>query len=335
MEFLSKPMSQPLCPPREQPAGTMAVFSADVVPPARRHKYWLGHVFRRMVSSYEPEADLPFGARLTRIGGEGAEVIEHRGSALRASRDASHCRSDLCDDIILDFIVTTSGASVDNGTGRRLPHAGDMIMMDLSRPLHIVHARHRIISLFLPRERVRSVLADPSRLAGQTLQPRGIVALMRSHMQMTIDQGAQLHPVERVVAVSATVDMALLAIQGQFAKNPEEDNFQLGLYHAAVRLIRNDFSDPNLDPAAVTRGLGCSRATLYRVFGARGESVAKMIWTIRIEAAYRMLRAVEYRNVLIEEIGFRNGFIDIPTFNRMFKIRYSATPSEVRGYAAE
>ncbi|MCB8883256.1 helix-turn-helix domain-containing protein [Acidisoma cellulosilytica] len=331
MGSFQTPISEPLCPPGTQPAGTLAVYSADVVPQPSRQKYWLGAVFRRVASAAEPDDAAPFHARLTRVGGESAELLDHTGSSLLARRDAAHCRADQCDDLIVDFMVQASRACVDHGFGCRRPTAGDMLILDLGRPLELTHARHRIISLFLPRAKVRSVFADPSLLAGRLLQRRGIAALLRSHMQMTIDQADCLTPAERVAAVAAAVDMALLAIQREAGQPIEAEQLSPGLYTAATTLIGRDFRNPDFNADTVVQNLGCARATLYRVFAAQDQSIAKSIWTRRLHEARRMLASGENRHLLIEEVAFRCGFTDIPTFNRMFKRQYQSKPGDIRG----
>ena len=53
-------------------------------------------------------------------------------------------------------------------------------------------------------------------------------------------------------------------------------------------------------------------------------------WNERLDQALRMLTAPENCTAYCAEIGFRSGFIDMPTFNRMFKRRFGRTPSEAR-----
>ena len=81
--------------------------------------------------------------------------------------------------------------------------------------------------------------------------------------------------------------------------------------------------------------LGCSRASLYRAFFRRGESVAAVIWATRIDLAWRMLTSMSHLGLLVSEIAFRSGFVDQPTFNRMFKRRYGIAPREARERAQQ
>ena len=46
-----------------------------------------------------------------------------------------------------------------------------MIVMDLAQPAEICRARHKVISLFIPRTRVQAVIGDIANLAGRQLAP--------------------------------------------------------------------------------------------------------------------------------------------------------------------
>jgi len=101
-------------------------------------------------------------------------------------------------------------------------------------------------------------------------------------------------------------------------------------YRAARALIDRDCANPELTPELMARSLGCSRASLYRVFLRHGESVAAAIWATRLERARRMLASRGCLALNVSEIAFRSGFVDQSTFNRMFKRRYGLTPREAR-----
>src|SRR5262249_31688641 len=152
-------------------------------------------------------------------------------------------------------------------------------------------SRHRTVGIILPRARVRAVVGDDlSVLAGRGLHPRGIGALLQSHMRLTLDEAARMSPAERIVAVGAAVDMALAAVAAECRGGAAEQHDE-GFYHAACRLIARDCADPDLMPDAVASALGCSRASLYRAFFRHGASVAAVIWASRLDRAWRMLTA--------------------------------------------
>jgi AraC-like DNA-binding protein len=108
------------------------------------------------------------------------------------------------------------------------------------------------------------------------------------------------------------------------------EQFDSGFYRAAQIIIERDCSDPDLRPDGVALTLGCSRASLYRAFARRDESVAAIIWQARTQRAWGLLISAEGVGLLVLDIALLSGFRDMPTFARMFKRRYGMTPSEAR-----
>jgi AraC-like DNA-binding protein len=249
----------------------------------------------------------------------------------RAVRTAARCRRDGCDDVSIDLMLDWTRASIEHGGERRL-RPGDLCIVDYTQPLQAaVGSRHRAMGIILSRRVVQDAIGnDLSALAGQSVPTHGIGALFRSHMLISVDEAQHLSPAERLVALRAGVDMALAALQARARGTADIDQFALGFYHAAHELIGRDCGDVDLTPDAVARALGSSRASLYRVFAARGESVGAVIWTKRLDHARRLLRSPSHAHLLIAEIAFRCGFADQATFSRMFKRRYGMTPRDAR-----
>ncbi|MBZ6077607.1 AraC family transcriptional regulator [Microvirga puerhi] len=206
--------------------------------------------------------------------------------------------------------------------------------MDYSQPMEILRPRHRDISLICSRERVANALGyDPSKLAGFRLPHRGIGALLRSHLRLMAAEVTRLTAEQRAVALSSAVEMGLAALQAELRK-VDHECVPDGLYQAARLIIRRDCGDPEFDLRVLVRELGCSRATLYRLFAERGESVAATIWSTRIENAYAMLTTSVHRYLRVGEVAQRCGFTDQSTFNRMFKRRYDVTPLDASRMSA-
>ena len=81
----------------------------------------------------------------------------------------------------------------------------------------------------------------------------------------------------------------------------------------------------------MARLVGCSRATLYRVFAASDRSVASLIWAARLERARWLLPLPASHNAPIAELAYRCGFVDPASFSRMFRRRFGLSPREARG----
>jgi len=312
-------------------AGVLASFSTDKVPPRDRLAYWHEDVLRRLDTSPSAEMAPVFAARLISFSGDRAELLEHSGSALVASRDAARIERDGADDISINFMVKCKRGTVSHaGLERHRLRMGDMIIVDLAHPSKISRASHRVISLFLPRARVRDVCADPAALAGRFLARSGMPAMLRAHMQNAMDQAALLSAQQRVLAVNIASDMALSILHAAQPAAPAIEVAATGLYHAAMMVIARDCGHPELNPVGVAAILGCSRASLYRAFRQQEESIAGAIWAVRLRLAHAMLHAPDCRTSPISDIAFRSGFHEITTFNKMFRNKYGMTPGDAR-----
>lgn len=271
-----------------------------------------------------------FDAKLTRLAGLGAELLDHAGSAQQARRDAARCRADERDDISLNFMVMSSRTSVVHGAAKIAIHSGDMMILDSTVPTELKRKKHRAISLFIPRAQVAGVCPDPRRLSGRLMRSHGIAGVLRAHLQATMDHAAQMQPQQHVMALDMAVQMALAALGDEAAAPVDAAILDEGLYHAAKVYIAQDCTNLGLNPSAVVLHLGSSRSALYRAFAQHGESVAVCIWSARLAHAKRMLGTARYGHLHINEVAFRSGFSDHSTFDRMFKRAYGMQPGEVQ-----
>ncbi|CEJ12113.1 Transcriptional activator FeaR [bacterium YEK0313] len=305
----------------ERPVGEpmmMELTTAGVAPPGRLD-FWSETALRRMRIVRRPSAAAAFSARLCRMAGGGGEVWDHYSDAVCVERSAAHCRADGGGEIYVGLIVD-GHSQVRHGDRRLRLHAGDLYVTDFARPVEADWSRHREVG----------VVVDRARLAGATpaggLMPQGgPVRLLASHLRALAAEARRLSDEERAAAVDVAVRFALLALRSGGAAGDPPD---APLVAMARRIIAERYGEPDLAPARLAAMIGCSRATLYRLFEAEGVGVAEAIWTMRLDKARATLAAEP--GAAIADIAFRCGFLDQANFNRMFKRRFGATPGEVR-----
>ena len=303
--------TMPPVSPLDSDAGSLTSFSTNAVPLTQRLDYWHSGVLRRLDISPGIDVTTPFRAKLTRMAGEGAEMLDHSGGPRLARRSAARCRADQRDDISINFSVMASNTHVTLGDARLALRPGDMIILDSSQPAEIKRTKHRSISLFIPRALVNAVCPEPARLAGRLLPQQAIGGILRSHLQATMDHATYLSAPQRALAMDVAVQMALAALGGEVAV-PDDAVLDEGLYHAAKAYIARECTNAELDPLHVATHLQCSRATLYRVFAEHGEAVSACIWASRVAHAGWLLASPRHLHLQIGEIAFRSGFPTIP-----------------------
>lgn len=93
-----------------------------------------------------------------------------------------------------------------------------------------------------------------------------------------------------------------------------------------MRVIAENYSDPNLDLQRVARELAVSPAVLSRVLNQQvGISFRQLLGTTRIEEAKRMLVTRQYS---VKEVAARVGFSDSHYFSRTFRKQTGMSASE-------
>ena len=311
-----------------EPSGALVTHTTDTVPPAERLAYWRENTMRRLSPVGEAPAAGTFRARLNRIQGHCAELVDVVSDAWSADRDAERCRRDGYEDVSFELMAAGEGTVVSTAGEQRL-RAGCLSVVDAGRPLQIARSRHRNISLIIGRDvlggNLKALTGFPFRL-----QTQGLASLLKSHMRLTADQAADLTPEQRLLAIRVATDLAIAVLQTEATGAFDTEQLAAGFYECAKTLIERECTDPEFGPLQVAAVLNCSRSALYRAFAVRGETVAAAIWTARIERARAILTSPAYSGISIGEIAFRSGFVDHPTFNRMFKRRYGMTPQEMR-----
>ncbi len=304
-------------------------LSTDGVPAAQRLDFWRESVLKRTYPQPTNQAK-SYRARLRRIVLHDTELIEHAGDGIisRSAPRRSHFEDG--DDIAFEFMRDCTQVKIDHNGERRL-RKGDLVLVDYSLPKQVMLSRHRACGIVLSRSRVNEALGQDARaLTGRSFPWRGLAAVLRAQIATTLDEALHMTGEARVVAMTAISELALAMLRIEGGGALETEQASGGLYAAACTVIERHCGDPEFSPAWISHALGCSRATLYRAFAREDRTVAAAIWSARIERARRMLTSAAGAGMLISDIAFRSGFLEMPTFTRMFKQRFGMTPSEAR-----
>jgi AraC-like DNA-binding protein len=185
-------------------------------------------------------------------------------------RTAARCRRDAFEHFTLT--LTLDGEfHADGGAGFARIAPGEIVLMDMTKPMRNRADDAHVITLGMARARIASVMGKRvADLHGHVIDAgRGI--LLADHLRslarhMTGIRGEMLIPLSRMSA-----DMLATAIGG-------DGNTQAGLerYAQMLRLdlvtafIEQNLSSRELDAATIIDRFGISRATLYRMFHAHG-----------------------------------------------------------------
>lgn len=98
-------------------------------------------------------------------------------------------------------------------------------------------------------------------------------------------------------------------------------------------LIARHAGDPDLSPPTVAARLGVSARYVHKLMKNAGLTFSEYLLDRRMERVLRLLRDPRLDHRRIGELALEAGFSDLSHFNRCFRRRFGATPSQIRGGA--
>lgn len=235
--------------------------------------------------------------------------------------------------------VNVAGMAVASQNGRQLTlQAGDAVLFPIPEAGFALSSPRssRFLGLRLPHRLLRPFAPgldrDPMQLIqGQTHSLRFLVdyfcqiASMESPRSAELDHAIDTHIVDLVaLSVGAYRDAVAQA----------EDR---GVRAARLQAIKADvsrrFSDGELSVATVAARHSVTPRYVHKLFETEGATFSSYVLACRLEFAHRMLTDRRIFSRSIAAIAFDARFSDLSHFNRAFRRRYDATPTEVRGAA--
>jgi AraC-like DNA-binding protein len=98
-----------------------------------------------------------------------------------------------------------------------------------------------------------------------------------------------------------------------------------------VAEIKARFVDPTFSPADVARKLGLSVRYIQNLMQQSGSSFTEQVLELRLQKARTMLTDRRHDRLKVSDIAAASGFNEVSHFNRCFRRRFGASPSNFRG----
>jgi len=211
---------------------------------------------------------------------------------------------------------------------------GDAIICDCAYPGELNFTTETAFwDLRIPRAKLAPLLPNFASFAGALLDQDGVARrLLFSYLAGTFSVdlfggGPAVDLVEDHII--GLVSLALGAGSGsqEFA---ERHGVPAVRRAAVLHEIEIAMSDPNLTSVAVAARLGITPRYLRMLLEETGRSFSQHLLDQRLNRAFGLLRNPAQRRRRIADIAFACGFGDLSYFNRAFRRRHGATPSDVR-----
>jgi AraC-like DNA-binding protein len=217
------------------------------------------------------------------------------------------------------------------GAARIKVGPGDICVFDLTKTLKTQTTDFGNLTLLAPRAELRPYFEDMGRLHGAVLACGDPFSdLLKEYMSSLAARLDVLNSRQAMLAAGPTTALlgVVLASHTLSSSGGRASHGQTSNLRKVGDYIDRHIGDPRLNAAQISRDVGLSRATLYRVCAASG-GVANLVRRRRLSGAALQL-ADPLGTARISEVADRWGFADNAAFARAFREAFGISPREAR-----
>lgn len=276
----------------------------------------------------ERGADDAFDGAITTYHLGGFLIADTAGSAVNFQRSGATIARTAVEHVLVQVYLEGGFAGTAGGRAMEM-RAGDVCVLDLSRPLATQASAFRNITVVMPRASLAPLVKSPDALHGVVLPGNtGIGALLGDHLCTLYAQLGQMSGREAQVIAGGTAHL-IAACLGPSLDARERSIAQV---HAVTleriqRFIDERLEAPGLHGDAICRTFGLSRSSLYRLFEPHGGLLA-YIRRRRLARAFAELMTPRQGRGRVLDVALRWGFGSEASFSRAFRAAYGMSPSE-------
>ena len=323
------PASGPWRPENGGPADTVRLdISTAGLPGNQAYDFWRNMVFYNF-SARRPndEQRRRYHAEGTGFFTAGASIGISSTDSLFGGRHMAHHRADGLDDITIGYIAEGMRWQVDED-GEHRACAGEFYVYDAARASEVGWSRGGGVYLALSRETALRAGCPPDmtpNMLARMLAKSPVAPFLAAQFALLWRQGRGMSGADMGHLFPAMTALAQAALAP--AGTPETEGFEPGRLAAACRFIRAHLGDEDLSPDRIAAAIGCSRATLYRLFADHPMTIAEYVRECRLQAAMTALSRRPGGSV--SAVAARLGFTDPSTFSQAFRRRFGVSPRDV------
>jgi AraC-like DNA-binding protein len=309
-------------------------FSTAALPVRERVPFWREVFGRKLVRiDVEPLANVPLKAAATLRALPGLRTMSCTSTAARTKR-TRELVADGDDDFAL--LINMGGTMTASQLGREVTlRPGDAALFLHAEPATMTHGLFQHEGLVMSRAAVASMMTNAEDMA-MRLIPRGNEALrlLTGYLAIVHDGAATTLAIRHLTATHVH-DLAALAIGA--SRDGAATANERGMRAARLAAIKADVmahvADRGLTLATLAVRHGISPRSVQLLFESEGLTFSQFVLEQRLARAYRMLTDPRHAVLTVSAIALAAGFGDLSHFNRNFRRRYGATPSDVRDAA--
>jgi AraC-like DNA-binding protein len=237
---------------------------------------------------------------------------------------------------LLYLCMTLTGTTVGSQGGREIVLSdGDAVLMSneeanwtMSSPSSV-----NIAGIRMPRSAIAPLVPGLGNMTMQRIaRDTSGLRLVRKYLEVVADDDALAATASQRLIIGHFYDLVALALGARSdAKALAADKTVGAVRLAAIKAdIVANLDDGNLNATVVATRNRVTLRYLHKLFESDGITYSEFVLGQRLTRAYCLLRNPLHSRRAISTIAFELGFNDLSYFNRTFRRRYNATPSEIR-----
>jgi AraC-like DNA-binding protein len=279
--------------------------------------------------------DLPFSMRFELLNVGELSVLHSNGTPSRYIRSARQVANDPFEAFFLAFNGPRPWRMDRRGTSH--DYAADSVaLLATTEPTDRAHAGGvNWRGVVIQSRRLRQLVKQPDDLAGCTFDPQSEIARhLRRYVEMLLSGGelgqdpALLSQVETALA-----DLIVLLLDGR--RDAVELATLRGLRAARLQEIlahiKASYADPGFSPGALAARLELSANYVQKLLYETDTTFTERVLELRLQKARAMLADRGNDCLKISDVALDCGFNEVSYFNRCFRGRFGATPTQFRG----
>jgi AraC-like DNA-binding protein len=308
-------------------------FSTEELPPRDRTAIWHEMISRCLmrVEVGRPSGQAPFH-ELSMWALPGVSLVFGRGAACTASRTRSLV-SDGNDEILLN--VNASGHAAASWLGREVElQPGEAILVPTADVGGMrFNENFNYLNLRLPRSALAAYVSDvdatlmrPVPADSEAL--RLLIRYAQTIRAMPLPASPEL---QQLLAVHLRDLLAqVVGATGDAAAIGSERGVAAARLAAIKADILGSLNERRVKAVDVATRHGISPVYVHKLFAREGTTLSAYVLGQRLQRVHRALSNPSCDHLGIAAIAFEAGFDDLSYFNRRFRRRFNATPSDVR-----
>ena len=268
-------------------------------------------------------------------------LVAGSGSGYRVQRTKAHIAADGGDDFYLQIQLEGTAQLSQLGRGQDIC-AGEAILLSGAEPGSKLNPGPvRYINIKVPGETLRAHVRNPeAALMRPIAGDNDALRLLKQYLAMVNRSDSLLlgPPASPELAgafaahVHSLIALALGAVRDE-AREPSSQGVRAARLLEIKAYIARNLGRTTLSVPEVAERHGVSPRYVQMLFAAEGITFSEFVLGERLTQSGRMLSEPAFASRSISSIAFEVGFADLSHFNKAFRRRFGATPTDVRQLA--